>query len=172
MSWYFILFWVCFCFFILKTLISFFAGDTDIDFDADGDIDFDVSTLFSFKGVMHFLLGFSSFLSLVAKFSEAASLSWYHYLIAIGVGFIFMVGLFYLYKLMMKLNHGNSDEVNIDGCKCAILTNLGDGFYKVLIYTPAGILDRAIKSYEGQTDLKIGGEYKITKVDGKPYIFS
>ena len=42
MSWYIILFLICLCFFIIKTLISFFAGDTDIDFDVDGDIDFDI----------------------------------------------------------------------------------------------------------------------------------
>ena len=89
MSWHIILFLTCLCFFIIKTLISFFVGDTDIDFDVDGDIDFDISTLFSFKGILHFLLGFSSFLTVEEKFGEVSSMNTYHYLIAIVIGLIF-----------------------------------------------------------------------------------
>lgn len=161
MSWYIILFLTCLCFFIIKTLISFFAGDTDIDFDVDGDIDFDISTLFSFKGILHFLLGFSSFLTVEEKFGEVSSMSTYHYLIAIVIGLIFTICLFYLYKLMMKLNHSNSNEIDINGCKCSILTNLNDGHYKVLVHTPVGLLEKIITSNDH--NLKIGSEHKISK---------
>lgn len=161
MSWYIILFLTCLCFFIIKTLISFFAGDTDIDFDVDGDIDFDISTLFSFKGILHFLLGFSSFLTVEEKFGEVSSISPYHYLIAIVIGLIFTICLFYLYKLMMKLNHGNSNEIDINGCTCSILINLNDGHYKVLVNTPVGLIEKIITSNDH--NLKIGSLHKISK---------
>ena len=70
MEWYNILFFVTLAFFIIKTIISFVFGDIDIDFDADGDVDFDVSSMLSFKGILHFLLGFSTYLAALARFNN------------------------------------------------------------------------------------------------------
>ncbi len=64
MAWYTILFITVMSLFIIKLAISLFAGDIDIDIDFDGDSDFDTSSAFSFKGLIHFLMGFSSYLLL------------------------------------------------------------------------------------------------------------
>ena len=62
MAWYTILFITVASLFIVKFAISLFAGDIDMDVDFDGDSDFDSSSAFSFKGVLHFLVGFSGYL--------------------------------------------------------------------------------------------------------------
>lgn len=185
MTWYNILFFAVFTFFILRTIISFAFGDTDVDFDADGDIDYDVSSMLSFKGALHFLLGFSTYLAAVARFGKNFTYVYnldtydydkvYHfttanYITAIGIGIIFMVILWFLYKLMMKLNHSSTDQVDIRGCYCSILTNLGSGAYKVLVKTSSGTLERVIKSYSYNDSMQIGSEHKIIKMYNEYFI--
>ena len=68
MDWYYILFVIVFVIFIIKNIISWIAGEIDVDFDLDENIDYDISSMFSFKGIIHFLLGFSSYLSLNGYF--------------------------------------------------------------------------------------------------------
>ena len=95
MAWYYILFFLVLGFFIVKTIISWVFGDIDFDFDADGDIDFDLSSVLSFKGILHFLLGFSTYLSAIARFDSSYStdtiyqFSIMNYIIAIIIGIIF-----------------------------------------------------------------------------------
>ena len=67
MAWYTILFITVFLLFAVKLIISWSAGDFEMDVDLDGIDDFDVSGAFSFKGLVHFLLGFSSYLFLRAN---------------------------------------------------------------------------------------------------------
>ena len=62
MEWYTILFIVVMSLFVIKLIISIFGGDFDMDVDFDGNTDFDSSSAFSFKGLLHFLVGFSSYL--------------------------------------------------------------------------------------------------------------
>ena len=172
MAWYYILFYITLIFFVVKTIITLSFGDTDIDFDADGDVDFDVSSMFSFKGILHFLFGFSTYLSLIAKFdtdvSVTGNLSWIHYVIGIIVGIIFMCGLYMLYRLMMKFNHYDINNLDVYNYPCTILINngLSDSnnntySYTVLINTEAG--SRKINVISDKPNLKIGGEYKIYK---------
>ena len=99
MCWFYILFFFTLGIFVLKTLLTIMFGDTDIDFDTDGDVDFDVSSVFSFKGILHFLLGFSSFLSITGWVNKITTFSIYHYVIAFIIGVIFMFGLYYIYVL-------------------------------------------------------------------------
>ena len=68
MDWYYILFVVVFTIFIIKNIISWVAGEVDVDFDLDENIDYDISTMFSFNGIIHFVLGFSSYLSINGYF--------------------------------------------------------------------------------------------------------
>ena len=180
MAWYYILFFTVFAFFIIKMILTLVLGDTDIDvdFDADGDIDFDLSTVFSFKGVLHFLLGFSSYLSAIAKFkTDFISFNFNDYIVAVSVGILFMYGLFYLYKLMMKLNHYNSENIDINNYMCTILINNGlvdtdtpasdhSGHdhaysYTVLVNTEVG--SRKITLLSQHENLPIGSEHKIYK---------
>ena len=170
LEWYNILFFLCLGIFVIKLFISLIFGDMDVDFDFDGDIDFDISSVFSFKGALHFLLGFSSYLAAVAHFDTNYSFEPYKfntgdYILAIGCGLLFMIVLFYLYKLMMKLNHYNDEEINLNGYKCTILGKISEDSdsneysYYVLVNTPAGSRKINVLSYE--RDLVIGNEYKI-----------
>ena len=43
--------------FLLQFVISIFFGGLDIDVDGDTNVDFDLGSLFSFKGLIHFLIG-------------------------------------------------------------------------------------------------------------------
>ena len=43
--------------FLLQFVISVFFGDLDMDVDGDANADFDLGSLFSFKGLVHFLIG-------------------------------------------------------------------------------------------------------------------
>lgn len=73
------------------------GGDTDLD----GELD--VSDIVSFKGLVHFVMGASGWLCI--KHSVSHSIEWYDYLIALICGILFVVILYYLYKLCLKLQH-------------------------------------------------------------------
>lgn len=170
MAWYYILFFTVCAFFIIKMLLTLVLGDTDIDvdFDADGDIDFDLSAVFSFKGALHFLLGFSSYLAAIARFkTNFNNFDVTDYVVAVSVGVLFMYGLFYLYKLMMKLNHGNVDNYDLHGCSCTVLVNLGGGDYDVLVETPGGLYKKTVHSINYDDNIPIGTKMVITEVDSK-----
>lgn len=169
MAWYYILFFSVLVFFLFKTVLSWMFGDTDVDFDADDDIDFDVSSMLSFKGVLHFLLGFSTYLSATAHFDRTYNeigyyqFTWVHYTIAVAIGVLFMIGLWYLYKLMMKLNHSNQNNPDFVGCDCSVLTNLGGGRYVVSIRTALGTFKKTLYHISKNTDIQIGSELRIAK---------
>ena len=81
--------------FIIRFILSWIGVDYDVD------ADLDLSDVVSFKGVTHFLMGVFSWLSLASYTKH--NILWYDYLIAFIVGIIFILVLFYVYKLMMKL---------------------------------------------------------------------
>ena len=179
MAWYYILFFAALIFFLIKFTLTLIAGDVDFDVDVDGDVDFDVSSLFSFKGVLHFILGFSSYLSLIAKMNtisnEVYVFSFGQYVIGVCIGILFMVGLYYLYKVMMKLNHYNNTNFDVNNYLCTILISHGlvdidapapDGSghdhayaYTVLINTEVGSRKITVLSEKG--NLSIGSEHRI-----------
>lgn len=171
MAWYYILFFSVFAVFIIKNILSWIFGDTDIDFDADGDIDFDISSMLSFKGVLHFLLGFSTYLAATARFDRTYDVigtyqfTSLHYCTAILIGFLFMVALWYLYKLMMKLNHSNENEYDLNGCTGTISTILNNGDYLVNVRTPGGIIKKQLskKQLSSPHKLNIGDEVTVIK---------
>lgn len=165
MEWYNILFFITLAFFIIKTIISFFFGDIDIDFDADGDVDFDVSSMLSFKGILHFLLGFSTYLAALARFNNVQTFTVTNYIIGIIIGLAFMIILWNLYKLMMKLNHSADSNEDIDNCKCTVLVNLGNYNYKVLVKTNSGTYERIVMSKDNESDIQIGSERTIIKIN-------
>lgn len=101
---YFILAAVSYGIFVVQFIMSLFFGDIDVD---GGDADFDVGSLFSFKGVIHFLMGFSGWLFLADRIREV---QWWDYGIGVLIGLIFVLVLFFLYKLCMKLQHHPSRE--------------------------------------------------------------
>lgn len=99
MAWYYILGIVSYSIFIIQFLLSNIGiGDTEFDVDIDGEPDFDFSDLISFKGLIHFVMGFSGFLMLIEKVN-VLTIS-----IACVVGVALMFVLYLVYKLCMKFN--------------------------------------------------------------------
>lgn len=147
--WYYILFAFAFGIFLLKGLISFIFGDIDMDLDLDGNIDTDVSSAFSFKGLLHFLMGFSTYLSVVG-FCHTNSLYVSYpftvgdYALAVLLGLVFVVGLFYLYKFTLKADHYNNEIPNLDGMKGKVYLKRSDDLYEVMVSTPQGVLNRMV----------------------------
>jgi hypothetical protein len=88
-------------------------ADTDADLDVDGGdsggVGFELSSLVSPKGFLHFLLGGSWYLVL-ANYVRGGFVTWYDYLIAIGVGFLLTLALGLIYWSMMKLESDNKPE--------------------------------------------------------------
>lgn len=82
--------------FIIRFILSWIGGD----FEVDGDADLDISDVVSFKGFTHFMMGLSGWLSVK---SLVSTVQWYDYITAIILGCLFVIGLFYVYKLMLKL---------------------------------------------------------------------
>lgn len=90
---YYLLAAISYGIFIVQFILSWFGGDTDLD----GELD--VSDIVSFKGLVHFVMGASGWLCI------KHSIEWYDYLIALICGILFVVILYYLYKLCLKLQH-------------------------------------------------------------------
>jgi hypothetical protein len=98
---YYLLAAISYGIFIVQFILSWFGGDTDLDVDLDGELDMDVSDIVSFKGLVHFVMGASGWLCI--KHSVSHSIEWYDYLIALICGILFVVILYYLYKLCLKV---------------------------------------------------------------------
>ena len=81
--------------FIIRFILSWVGADFDIDADVD------ISDIVSFKGLTHFLMGFSGWLSV--KSYTTHNIMWYDYLIALILGVIFVVLLYFVYKLLISL---------------------------------------------------------------------
>lgn len=103
MEWYTILFFASLLAFAVQGILSLLG--TEFDLDASSGPDFDMGDLFSFKGIVHFCIGFSGWLNIGVKI-------WGHlciveYITAIIIGAIFMLILYFSYKLI----HSNLEHV-------------------------------------------------------------
>lgn len=92
MVWYEIAFYCSLGLLLVQALISFLFADFDVDVDTD----FDISDIFSFKGIIHFIIGFTCVLTVTKNITALT------YGIALVVGILFVLGLkwvyFYIYK--------------------------------------------------------------------------
>jgi len=171
MAWYTILFITVISLFVVKLAISLFAGDIDLDIDFDGDSDFDTSSAFSFKGLLHFLVGFSSYLFARAHTDTVnivdgnVQFSFGDFMWAIVIGIIVMIALLYAYKLALKANNSTKDpEDLINNANGVIYINLGNGSYSVQVHTPAGTTN--VTAFYSGDDLEPGTEVILLK-EGK-----
>jgi uncharacterized membrane protein len=98
MAWYAIVLIVSSALFLLTTIGSLFFGDMDIDMDADLDVGsgFLLSDVISFKGLIHFTIGFSLTLTLMGEFTILSTA------IGIATGIVFVLVLYYLYKFIFE----------------------------------------------------------------------
>ena len=81
--------------FIIRFILSWVGADFDIDADVD------ISDVVSFKGLTHFLMGFSGWLSVKSYITH--NVMWYDYIIALILGVIFVILLYFVYKLLISL---------------------------------------------------------------------
>ena len=81
--------------FIIRFILSWIGADFDIDTDVD------ISDVVSFKGFTHFLMGFSGWLSVKSYITH--NVMWYDYLIALILGIIFVILLYFVYKFLISL---------------------------------------------------------------------
>ena len=81
--------------FIIRFILSWIGADFDVESDVD------VSDVVSFKGLTHFLMGFSGWLSVKSYITH--NVMWYDYLIALILGVIFVILLYFVYKLLISL---------------------------------------------------------------------
>ena len=97
---------IAYSIFLIQFILTLFGAvdlDMDIDLDCDGDADLSWGDVISFKGLIHFLMGSMGWLSI--KSLTSGAIMWYDYLIALFVGILFFLILYWLYKLMMKLEN-------------------------------------------------------------------
>lgn len=125
MSWYYILGIISYGIFLVQFILSFIGGDTDLDVDFDGEMDFSFSDLISFKGLIHFLMGLSSWLMICNRVTPITVLT------AIIVGFGFMVVLYYVYRLAMNFSSEPTKKygINLIGTEVTIyltMENISD----------------------------------------------
>lgn len=156
--------------FIVQFILSWFGGDTDLDVDLDGELDMDVSDVVSFKGLVHFLMGSFGWLSLK---NMTSNIEWYDYLIALVIGILFVVILYYLYKLCLKLQHlvipeegnalvGRVGTMNIPGnVQCTLLVEINGMLQNIEAYP-----EDLTKEY------KAGDQITITRFEQGKYYFN
>lgn len=151
--------------FIVQFVLSWFGGDLDVD----GEID--VGDIVSFKGFIHFLMGGCGWLSI--RCFKHGNVEWYDYLIALALGVIFVVILYYLYKLCLKLQHSCIPEKGerLVG-KAATIYLPGDSYY--LLTLEINGISEEISAYPESSNMayKQGTDVIITRYEGGKYYFN
>jgi ABC-type transport system involved in multi-copper enzyme maturation permease subunit len=98
MAWYVIVLIVSAGLFLLTTIIALFFGSVDVDMNSDLDLGsgFMLSDVISFKGLVHFAIGFSLSLTLMKEFSLMSAT------VGTVTGIVFVLVLYYLYKMLFE----------------------------------------------------------------------
>lgn len=99
MEWYCILGICAYSIFIIKVVLAIFGAEFDFDFDGDGVVDMDLGSIVSFKGLLHFILGFSTWLMANDHWGVVTTKT---YIAAVVIGILTTVVLFFIYKLVLK----------------------------------------------------------------------
>ena len=94
MDWWVIVLIVSSGLFLLTTIASLIFGEMDLDADTDVGSGFLLSDVISFKGLLHFTIGFSLTLTLMGELSFVSAT------IGIVTGIVFVLVLYYLYKML------------------------------------------------------------------------
>lgn len=109
----------CISIFVIQMIMSIFG--TSFEFETDMDVD----DIISFKGILHFFLGFSIYVTVMNE------INFINILGGIITGVIFTYTLYRIYKLIYKVSSEKIRESYSDlvGRECEIYVNLGEGQY-------------------------------------------
>lgn len=154
--------------FFLKSILALFGYDSDfdIDMDFDGDVDFTFTDLVSFKGLIHFAMGLSTYL--YPKIHAGLAITFVDWIFAILLGLGFVVGLCYLFKLCMRLQYTPSVKIDKDlvGLSGVILITYSNGSYSVRISNNGEFQN--ITAYSSDSH-STGDTVTIKSFDGEKY---
>lgn len=149
--------------FIVQFVLSWFGGDTDLDVE----IDMNVGDIVSFKGFIHFLMGGCGWLSI--RCFKHGNVEWYDYLIALALGVIFVVILYYLYKFQHSCIPEKGERLV---GKAATIYLPGDSYY--LLTLEINGISEEISAYPESSNMayKQGTDVIITRYEGGKYYFN
>lgn len=151
--------------FLLQFFISLFLGDVDVDVDGDATADSDLGSVFSFKGLVHFLIGFGW--TKVFFVGE----SWKTYLGAVLVGLVFVFVMFYVYVLAFRLQKYRAPEPpsSMVGRAGKVYINDGDGRYTISLVRDGSVRELDVVSLSGRTDYVTDQVVTIEKFENNTY---
>lgn len=154
---------------LIQLMAGFFIGaDSDIDIDGDSSGDFDLSTVFSPKGVLHFVCGSSWYLVILGK----SVFNLKDYLIAGLIGILFMLLMVGVYWLMYRLENYVEREKGeaLVGRSGEVYLKLSENQYIIKIKINESLQELVVSSSD--TKPRPVGDHVLVKEyrDGKYYI--
>lgn len=151
--------------FVVQFVISVFFGEVDVDIDGDADTDTDMGSIVSFKGLVHFGIGFGWSMVL------AGDASLVNILTSVVIGLVFVFVLWKLYVLAYRLqkeNHAESPEAVV-GRYGTVYTNMGAGRYIVQVTHNGALRELDVVSASGQAGYRTGERVTIERYDDNVY---
>ncbi len=144
--------------FLVQFVMSVFFGNVDVDVDSDAQSDMDMSSIVSYKGLIHFGMGFGWAMYL------ADSTDWKSYLFATLAGLAFIYVLWLLYKAVYKLQKDTVNEPaeSLVGRSATIYLNMRGGKYRVQIKRDGALREVDVASETGHADYVTGDVVTIT----------
>lgn len=154
--------------FLLSTIWGDLEIDSDIDTDVDTDTDFDLGSIISFKGIIHFGIGYSWWMYL-----HAANPTWNTHAAAFLIGALIMVVLYLTYwgayKLRKEIIPEKGEE--LVGRYGEIYLKLKNDEYIIVIIINGASRQLQVSSSTPGKLYPTGYKIKITSyIDGKYYI--
>jgi hypothetical protein len=143
--------------FAVQFLMLLVGADVDLDFNSD----FSIGDVLSFKGVVHFFIGFGWFMYLYDDYSP---LSWVY---GVGAGLVFVLVLYGCYRLMFSMKAENIQEKNEElvGREARIYHKTGGAEYRAHIQVNGALRIRAIRAENADTEYFPEQSVKITKCE-------
>lgn len=151
--------------FVIQFVISIFFGDVDVDFDGDSSVDTDMSSIVSFKGLVHFGIGFGWAMVLAGEATAAALLT------ATVTGLVFVFVLWKLYVMAGRLQKETPTErpEALVGRHGTVYTNMGDGRYILQISHNGALRELDVISDSRCCDYKTGERLTVKSYKNNVY---
>lgn len=152
--------------FVVQFILTVFFGDVDVDVDGDATADADVSSIVSFKGLVHFCIGFGWMMVLSGDEATLTSV-----LTSTVTGLVFVIVLWRLYVLAYRLQKitGTERPDALVGRYGTVYNNMGDGRYIVQIEYNGARRELDVVSESQRTDYKTGERVTVERFEENKY---